>query len=444
MQVQVADAGTLRKRVSISYTASEVTARRDRILGELAGQVKLPGFRPGKSPKAMLEKRFGADAARQTAADLAEDGLRKAISDNKLRPFGPVANDERGEQDGLSFVFSFEVKPDIILPDPKTLSVTDEAVVVPAEEIEKSIEGLCRRAGTEGPLAADETIVEDDGLTITGKVLRDGTAVRDLHDFHHLVGGYPLLGKPPAEVVAALKDKKVGDAVRLDTVLPKSFTPAEHAEKPAVLEFTIQSAKRLRAAPASDETAGKFGFKDLAALREYFASAMTRGKEDEKRRGQVEQLVGKLIDALSFEIPPVAKQGSVTQALAAFAAEAEKNKTPAEEVEKGKAEIPAKVERDLKRFLIVDALAEKLAVQVSNQDISEQIMLAAQQTGRRPEDIAKQLKESGQVNQVVMEIREAKALELFLDQVLGRPAPALAAAAAHGEPGHVHGPDCNH
>ena len=67
--------------------------------------------------------------------------------------------------------------------------------------------------------------------------------------------------------------------------------------------------------------------------------------------------------------------------------------------------------------------------------------MAAGQTGRKPDEIAKQLKESGQINQVMQEIREAKAIEIFLDEALGKPPQAM---PAHGEAGHVHGPDCNH
>ena len=84
-----------------------------------------------------------------------------------------------------------------------------------------------------------------------------------------------------------------------------------------------------------------------------------------------------------------------------------------------KTEATADATKGLKRFLILDALATKLNVEVTNDDLSDQIRMAASQTGRDPEDIAKQLRESGRGNQVAMEIREAKAIETLLDQVLG-------------------------
>ena len=103
-------------------------------------------------------------------------------------------------------------------------------------------------------------------------------------------------------------------------------------------------------------------------------------------------------------------------------------------------EIKAEVEKGLKRHLIVDAVAEQHQVQVTREDLESQIQMAAMRSNRKPQEIADQLQKSGQINQVVAEIREAKALEVLLDKVLGR----FVANPGHGDVGHVHGPDCNH
>ena len=98
----------------------------------------------------------------------------------------------------------------------------------------------------------------------------------------------------------------------------------------------------------------------------------------------------------------------------------------------------------LKRYLLVDAIGEQLQVQVTREDVESQIEMAAQRSRRKPQEVADQLVKSGQLNQVMQEIREAKALELLLEQVLGGATSLTAAIPAHGEPGHVHGPECGH
>ena len=123
---------------------------------------------------------------------------------------------------------------------------------------------------------------------------------------------------------------------------------------------------------------------------------------------------------------------------------AKEEKKSDEEIATLTKETTAEVEKSLKRYLVIDAIAEQYNVKVMREDLESQIQMAAMRSGRKPQDIADQLQKSGQVNQVVAEIREAKALEVMLDKVLGREAAPVLSAAAHGEVGHVHGPDCNH
>ncbi|GDY12270.1 trigger factor [Planctomycetota bacterium] len=441
MQVQIDDAGTLRKRITITYSVDEVAAKRDLLMGKLADQVRLPGFRPGKIPRAVIEKRVGADAQRQADEELANEGLDQATRIHGIRPLGAIAADEIARDNGLRLVFSCEVKPTITLPEPSAFTIDDAAVAVDDAEVDGQIVTMCRRLGTESALNADETVQAGDQITLSGSVLRDGAEVRKLHDFKHLVGEYPLLGKPAEDVVAALKDKKVGDVVSgLATTLPGTFAPTEHANQPAELTFTIQSGVRLRPA-AVEVLLGQFNQPDLAALQGVIRTSLTNVAEDRKRRAQVESLTAQLLEKVTVEVPPLtlAKAVADTKAVAAKDGSAIPD------------DVDAKVAKDLRRYLILDALADQLDVRVTQDDLTQQILMAAQQTRRRPEDIAKNLKESGKLNQVGMEIREAKALELFLDRALGRPAPEAAAVAAahggnpaHGHAGHVHGPDCNH
>jgi trigger factor len=440
MKVNVADAGPLRKKLTISYSRDEVQARRSQVLRQLSSEVKLNGFRPGKSSAAVVEKRYGEAATARAKEVLADEALNQAVRENQLKPIGPIQNEGITESEGLELVLSFEIKPAIQLPDPKSLGFAEEKVEVAEKDIDQAIESLCKRAGAMQPLAEGEAIAEDDSVRLEGKVAVDGAAVRELKDFHHLVGGYPLFGKQPKDVVEALAGKKSGDSITLDTVLPQTFTPAEHANKPAKLELTVSGAQRLRAATADDEFAKRMGFESLAKLREAMSTRLKTAREQEARQKQVSALIDKLIATIPVEPPPQLLDSALKQNVAAAAQRAEQEGKSGADLDKAKADAVETVSKGVKRFLIVDAIIESRRVGVTREDLEDQIRMAASQTGRKPDDIAKQLQTSGQINQVVQEIREAKAIEIFLDECLGKPAPVN---PAHGEPGHVHGPDCN-
>jgi len=420
MQVSVVDAGTLRKQVTITYTKDEVNVRRAQVLKQLAGEVKLNGFRPGKGSLALLEKRYGAAATSHTEERLADEAFNQAIKEQALQPVGPMKSESVKRENGFELVISFEVKPTIALPEAKAFSVSPVAVEVSDSDLADQLNTLARRAGTLSALADGETVQEDDSITVSGAVSVGGVEARKLHDFNHLVGGYPFFGKAPADVVTALKGKKAGDQVTFTTTLPASFTPAEHAGKEASVNVTIQVAQRLRAAALDDEFAKKIGAESLEKLKDVLKARMTAGKESEARGKQINELTEQLLAKVEVQLPPEVLAASVKDAQEAAAKRAEAQGTKGDELEKAKADAAAEATKGLKRFLILDALATKLGVEVTNEDMSDQIRMAAAQTGRNPEDIAKQLRESGRGNQVAMEIREAKAVETLLDQVLGK------------------------
>lgn len=415
MQVQVADAGALAKRITITYTAAEVAARKDQLIKRLAGEVKVEGFRPGKASKALLEKRYGAAAQAQAEEALADEGLNGAIREHKLRPFGQIANEGIERKDGLVLTLAFEVYPAVAIPAAKDLQVEAGDTAVSDAEVDEFAASIAKRLGEMGPLGADETVQEDDSAVLDGSLGVDGTEIRALSQFNHLVGGYPLFGKPTKDVIAAFAGKKVGDRIEFDTVLPGNFSPAEHANKTARLSAVIASGSRMRPAALDDALAAKVGAKDLAGLKETLKVRIASRKQGEARGKQIEQLTGALLDQVQIELPPKALAAAVARAETDAAAKAaEKN----EDAAKAKADAKAGVEKAFKRHCIMVALGDLLNVQVTDDDFREQILMAAQQTGRRPQDIAEQLQKSGQGSQVAMEIREAKAIEGYLDQVL--------------------------
>jgi trigger factor len=443
MQATVTDAGTLRKQLTVTYSQAEVEARREQVLKKLSGQVRLDGFRPGKSSKAMVAKRFGSAAVQQAREELADEGFNQALRQHQLKPIGPIANEALKAEEGLTVVVSFDVKPAIALPDPKSLTVTTGDVVVGDQDVQQALDGLCKRAGSMDALQAGETVAEDDSITLSGAVNVAGKEVRKLHDFHHLVGGYALLGKAPAEVITLFKDKGVGAQVTFTSTLPASFTPAEAAGKEAEVSVTIQAAQRQRPAKADADLAKRLGIDSIDALKERLREQLKSQKEQEQHQKQIGELTDALIAKVEIALPPKLLEASLKDNLEPRVKQAEQEGKPAAEIAKLTDEVKANVEKSLKRFLLLDAVAEAHQVQVTREDIDGQIQMAAMRAGRKPQDIADQLAKSGQVNQVVQEIREAKTLEVLLDKVLGRE-PVLAAAAAHGEAGHVHGPDCNH
>ncbi|MBA3685097.1 MAG: trigger factor [Planctomycetes bacterium] len=446
MQVDIADSGSLGKRVSISWSSDEVRSRREQVLRKLGNQVKMPGFRPGKSTLGVVEKRFGAEATAKAEEELASEAFSQVVGEHKLKPIGPIANEGMARDAGLRLTFAFEVRPPIVLPDPTSLAITRDESKVDDAQIDEALNSLARRAGQLADLAAGETLQADDSITLTGKVSSDGQLARELHDFHHLLGAYPLLGKKPEEIIEMVKGKAVGAALAFDTTLPESFAPKEFAGKPARVEVTVQKAQRVAAAAIDDELAKKMGMGDLAALKEALRANLLRNRENELHQRQIDELVTDLVAKTDVTLPPkLLEQLTRARIDAAIQRAKDQSKSAAEIESAGKdaeADAAKQAGEQLKRHIVISAIVDQNQVTVTREDLDHQIRMAAQRSGQSPDAVAKRLSESGKINDVVAEIREAKALEVFLDLALGKTPAVSTGPDCTVE--HVHGPDCNH
>ena len=178
MQVTVEDAGALRKQITISYDATEVRQREDSMLTRYSSQAKMNGFRNGKAPLSLLRKRYGAAGKAEASENLLNEGFRKAISDHKLEPIGPLNTDERQENDGLKLLISFDVRPEITLPEASSIDLPQEDTSASNDEIQQELDNLAARSGEHEDITEGEGLVAEDIVTLSGKIMAGDETVR--------------------------------------------------------------------------------------------------------------------------------------------------------------------------------------------------------------------------------------------------------------------------
>ncbi|TVR12042.1 MAG: trigger factor [Planctomycetota bacterium] len=407
MNITVSDIGTLRKQLTITIPADTLAERRNKLLERYAGSVQLKGFRPGKKPpRALLEKRLGPAVDDEASQNLIEEGFRQGIQENNLKPIGGITTDSSDRNNGITHVVSFEVRPDITLPAPGDIPVTIEDIQASDEDVESELADFAKRAGDYQDITGEEPLAEGDIATLSGSVSVDGSTVRDLHDLQHMLGSYPLLGLEPAEVLKTLGEKKVGDEASFTTTLPESFTPEEHVGKEASVAVTIQSARRLTPAPIDEDLAKRLGLESIDELRTRLRDMIQHRKQEELHNKQSDEVMDYLIANCQFDCPELLRESIIKQQ------REQKGDDATDE------DINAEVDKDLRKHLLIEQIADDLQVEVTRQDVDQQIAMAAYQSGRKPEEVAKQLQESGRIQQVAAEIRSSKALGVFVESVV--------------------------
>jgi trigger factor len=420
MEATVAEAGTNRITLTITVDANEVSARRNELIDRYGSQVRLKGFRPGKKPpRSLVEKRLGKALEEETNQGLIQEAFDKGVQDNELKPIGPISIDESSAEKGagIRHVVTFEVRPAIDLPEAASISITPIDTEASDDEVSEELDGLRRRAGNYDDLDGETAVAKDDVITLSGTITAGEETVKDVQDLQHLIGGYPLLGLEADQVISLTEGKAVAAELSFDTTLPEGFTPAEWAGKEATVSLTIQSARRLVPAELNEEFFGKLGVSSEEELRERITQMISGRKQEQAQEAQGEELMDALVAQTSFELPAQILENMVTNKTKEAEGKAKQAAGDGEpEAVDGDA-ISADSEKELRRYLLVEALADHLDVKATRQDLDQQIAIAAYQTGQTPEEVTKKLQESGQIQSVVGEIRANKAIALMLQKV---------------------------
>ncbi len=417
MHCTVEEVAPLRRRLELRVESAELAEREASLLQKYSRQAKLKGFRPGRVPAALMRKRFGRHVHTEATEALIREGLQKGVEEHGLRPLGPFEQEKSEDDDGIVHVVAFDIQPDIQLPAPADLSLGETDTEVTDQEVDDYLLDIRKRAGDLMELEAGDTLRPDDIVTLSGEIRAGDESVREVHDLRHILGAYPLFGKTPEEMVAACAELGPESELAFDTTLPPDFQPPEWAGKDAHVSLGIQTAQRRTPAEITGEFLAQVGVADEEALTTRIREVLGQRKEQEVTQQHQIELIEALEAKTDFALPENLFASALEQQLEQRRRMARMQAGDDEPEPVDEDAVRQEVERDLRHSLLLEAVATTYEVQVEQRDIEQQIALAAYQNGRKFEDVAKELQESGRLPDVIQEIRHGKAISLLLDRI---------------------------
>lgn len=293
----------LNKKYNVTIAAADFAAAVDKKLAEVAKTVKMPGFRAGKTPKAMIEQRYRPSVLGEVLDDMVRDATNELIAETKIRPAltPEIKLDKFEDGKDIQFVVETEVLPEITLGDFSKISLTKSVAKVPAEEVEKAVKYMAEsrretvkieedRAAQKGDVAVIDFVGSIDGVEFEGG---KGTAYPLELGSNSFIPGYEdqLIGH------------KAGETVEVKTTFPKEYHAQNLAGKDAVFVTTIKELRAYKPAEVNDELAKAMGAKDVADMK---SKIEARIAEDYEATSHI-KLKRDLLDALdkeyNFEVP---------------------------------------------------------------------------------------------------------------------------------------------
>ncbi|BBY01775.1 trigger factor [Mycobacterium seoulense] len=414
MKSTVEQLSPTRVRINVEVPFSELEPDFQRAYRELAKQVRLPGFRPGKAPAKLLEARFGREALLdQVVNEALPARYGQAVAESEVQPLGQpeieVTKKEYGQE--LAFTAEVDIRPKIELPDLAALKVTVDPVEVTDEDVEAELQSLRARFGTltgvDRPVATGDFVSIDLSATIDGEEV-PGAAAEGLS---HEVGS--------GRLIAGLDDALVGLSVDESREFTAQLAAGEHAGQDAQVTVTVKSIKQRELPEPDDEFAQLASeFDTIDELRSNLRDQVGQVK----RAQQADQIRNAALDALLEQVdvplPEAIVKAQVDSTLHNALHSLDHDEAKLEEAlagqgktrEEFETETRTAAETDVKRQLLLDALADELAVQVGQDDLTERLVATSRQYGIEPQQLLGYLQENNQLPAMFADVRRGLAI----------------------------------
>ncbi len=430
MNIETQDLSDTRKTLVASFDAEEMATEHKAIVAEFTKLAKMPGFRPGKAPAAMVQKRYAKEINEEFRKKVMAKAYQSSIEDSKLEVLN-VVDVQEGEiapDAPASITVTVDIAPEFDLPEYEGIATTIEPAEASDEEVEKVIENM--RAERADFKAVEREAVKSDYVKLAYEGTVEGKPILELAPDKQIYGKVPqtweeVEGENEGLIPGLgkqLAGLKAGDKKDVDVEFPAEFSAVEAlAGKKAVYAVEVLEV-RERVLPEIDEEFLKaHQADDLEGLKTNVTNHIKMQKEGRNRSEQRRQVTEALIEKVSFHPPESLVESETQSVLRQFIDQNMRQGVTQEQLESDKEALYANArkagETRVISQLILSKIAEKEKVKVEEADMNQFIYQQAMRGGQDPNKFVKELaKDRDQLRSIQQSILLDKTLDLVVSK----------------------------
>lgn len=402
MKISVRNLEPTKVKLTVTVEPEELNPYLDAAHKEIAKQVNVPGFRKGHVPGKIIDQRIGfAAVAGEAVNDAVPELYSKALDEKKIRPMAQPEFDVQdvpqsaNDETKLKFTATVERRPDIELPEIDGLEIAISKPEVKDEDVDKRLEALRQRFGT--LVGVDRPAAKGDFANIDLTAEIDGETVDSQEGVSYELGSNTMLD--------GLDEALDGLSAGEETTFEGTLEAGEHEGQKATVKVKVNSVKAEELPELNDEFASEASeFDTLDELKADIRKAAAQDAEGRQATEARDAFIAKLQEGLEIPVPKGVKANMVEEQLKGMTPDPEKA------TKEQKAQAEETVEKDLRDQMVLDALAEKLDVQVSQSDVFNFLASIAQQYGMDPNNFIQAIIKNGQLGSAVQEVGRSKGL----------------------------------
>jgi trigger factor len=428
MKMEVTELGPMKRALKIEVPADEVTQRFTRAYTELNRQVSIPGFRPGKAPMALLEKKYAKaveeDVIRSLVPDYYDRAVRQAGIVPVLVEIPPLERVKIKKDTPFTFTATVEIKPKIDLRDykaPNPISLKPDKRTVTDEQIIRGLEVLREQharldAAPVGHVigGGDYVIVDLEG-SLDGKPL-EGT--KKDGQLHKVGSNAAILG---LEIDRHLAGKREGEVVTIPQPYPANHPDHRVAGKTVSFVLTIRAVKQKMLPALDDEFAKDCGpYTSLQEIKDRLQSEMEKALKKEIEESYKDTILKRLVETHHFDLPETLIERELEAIVRQQVQQQQQRRGSAEasainqdNLKKVRDDNRQEAERRVKVGLILEAIAEKEGLSVTQDDINAEITRLATELRVPTAELVKMIQAGGRdsIDELRARILADKALD---------------------------------
>jgi trigger factor len=425
VNITVENLAPCKKLLRVEVDAKAVDEAFDAVTKDFQKQASLPGFRPGKAPRAMVLKKYEPDIKVEVKRKLIGDSYRKALDEKKIAVIGypDIEEIQFGRGQTLQFAATIETAPEFQLPEYKGLPAKREVKSVTVADVDRAIELLARQHTKFEPVArelrlGDIAVVNYTG-TCDGKPITDtAPTAKGLTEQKNF-----WVDTAPDSFIPGFADQiigaKAGDKRTVNVAFPADFVTKQLAGKKGVYEVEVVEVKEKVLPPIDDAFAKKYDAENLPKLREGVQRDLENELKYSQAKGVRGQIIRALLTATNFDLPETAVAHETRNVVYDIVRENSQRGVARDLIEKQKDEIYSAAAQSAKERVklsfLIQRIAEKEGIQVSQDEVLKRVQSLAMAYQIPLEKFLKDLQKRNGVRELYDQIAHEKVLA-FLEQ----------------------------
>lgn len=388
----------------MSISATSVSAARDKAATRVARKVRVPGFRPGKAPPNIVRKQYAEAIQQETIDALMREAYLRVIESEKLDPVTqPHAHDVKfADGEPLTFELRCEVRPAVELARVEGFRVTRPAAKVTDEMLTAQIEQLRDQKANWAPV--EEKPKEGDLVTVQLAVTSGDAPSPEAKEYRLMLGA----GQVIAAIEELVMELAPGAAVERPVKWPDDFPDESQRGQTKTVRVQLTDVKRKLLPDLDDALARELGdFDTLDALRTAVRTDLQAQAEREADAAVRGALLDEILSANAFDVPP----SWVKQLTAGYA---EAYQVPKTEMGKFAGEFRPAAERQVRRDVVIDAIAKRESFAATEKDVDDKIAEMAAKRGAKPGEVYAALEKAGRLREIERGITEDRVFTWLL------------------------------